>query len=82
MRVLLIELIGICLLRLEKNRWQQQDSENVKIDSLFRQEYESLALSSFVFKVDRKLIKKEMVLISFLKQFLGVPRIFFFEIYT
>jgi len=43
------------LLRLEKNRWQQQDSENVKIDSLFRQEFELLALSSFVCKVDRKL---------------------------
>jgi hypothetical protein len=52
MRVLLIELIGICLLRLEKNGWQQQDSENVKIDSLFRQEYELLALSSFVCKVE------------------------------
>jgi hypothetical protein len=51
MRELLIEIIGIGFLRLEKNRWQQQDSENVKINSLFRQEFELLALSSFVCKV-------------------------------
>ena len=58
----IIEIIGIGFLRLEKNRW---------VTARLRECKNRL-------QSGRKLIKKEIVLISFLKQFLGMPRIFFF----